>query len=88
MEEEHKALRALYLRYLDGKCNEEELQKLLIHFEEEGQNSPLMDSIGEMFEHMPEEAISALHPRTERIIADTDQFIPTIVLPENRTTHP
>lgn len=79
MEEMHNAWQELYLKYLDGKCNEEELQLLLDHFEENGQDSPLADTIRRVLEQNQEEDIPAIHLRTKRIINDTDLVIKKIV---------
>lgn len=84
MEEEHKALRALFLKYLGGKCRGEELQQLLDHFEEKGQDSALADTIRTLLERIQEDDIPAIHLRTARILKDTDQFITKIPRDDSR----
>lgn len=74
MNKQEPALTQLYQKFLDGNCTPGELQQLLDHFGQQGNDSPLAEQIRRHLEapHIPVENIRL---RSEKIVAETDKVI-------------
>lgn len=83
MGEENYDIEQLYRNFLDGQCNRKELQVLLDHFVERGENTPLCDTIRHLLEQ-PQIHPSDIQQRAAKVVAHTDHFFYSTLLDHNK----
>lgn len=74
----------MYLRFLEGECNANELQELLDYLETHGTGSPLTEAIGRALLSSDQASVKT-QARAAKIVKETDAYLETVLFAPKQT---